>query len=378
METNQTGGDIDRQRLELDRRKVELEELRYKHDNRFFNKNFGAIITGVISTATIVVSVTQLYISSNYNSGQLNNEAEKNRKAFAFEVAKFLMQQRDEIITNEVGKAKYFRTVVISSFPPEIAAQVATSLRDTFETQDAHASSDTRATSDVRTVWAESAIYSQSKLTPQPVSDGKSKLTVDLLAAEFKELGSDGARNELKAILDKARDAGILNKDEVDIYLALVLQNTNILRMKTENMNYSAPRLLQVWPRLFNPGNVQDFANKPEQIANKVYGDRLGNNQPGDGWKYIGRGYMQITGRAAYADIGQALDVNLLDQPEKLLELDINAKASALLFSRRVAPAKAAGNLDIVRANVAINGGLVGLDTTKAIYERIRRLTPTS
>jgi len=273
-----TSDNLDRMKFELEQRKLRLEELRYAHDNRFFNKNFGVIVTSIISAATIIVSVTQLYISSNYNAGQLRNEQEKNARTFSFDVAKFLMAQRDEILSNDVNKAEYFRTVVVSSFPADVAAQVATSLRDTL----AHSMGSpagARAPSDVRAVWAESAAYSQAKLQAAavqavaPTADVKSKLTPELLTGEFKELA--GKERELKLLLDAGPQFGIVNKDIVDIYLALVFENSDFLRIKVESLNYSAPRLLALWPKFFDAGNVRDFANNPQAIANKVYGGRL-------------------------------------------------------------------------------------------------------
>lgn len=86
-----------------------------------------------------------------------------------------------------------------------------------------------------------------------------------------------------------------------------------------ENLNYSAERLLAVFPNRFTSDQARRYARQPERIANRVYGGRLGNGdeESGDGWRYRGRGLVQITGRSNYAKFG------LEDDPDRALEPDI-------------------------------------------------------
>ncbi len=92
----------------------------------------------------------------------------------------------------------------------------------------------------------------------------------------------------------------------------------------TENLNYSAKGLLKVFPKYFNSTTASQYANKPQSIANKVYANRMGNGSfaSGDGWKYRGRGYIQVTGKNNYEKISKALfgDNRLLQDPDLLLK----------------------------------------------------------
>lgn len=111
-------------------------------------------------------------------------------------------------------------------------------------------------------------------------------------------------------------------------YLAQIGHESGQLRNLVENLNYNAEALMRVWPTRFPPAIAQEYARKPERIANSVYNARMGNVLPGDGWRYRGRGLIQLTGRSNYEAAGAALGLPLDDQPE-LLEQPENAAMSA-------------------------------------------------
>lgn len=113
-------------------------------------------------------------------------------------------------------------------------------------------------------------------------------------------------------------------------FLAQIGHESGQLRNLVENLNYSADALVRTWPSRFTSQTAGAHARKPEKVANKVYGGRMGNRpEPsGDGWKYRGRGLIQITGRDNYRAAGKALGLPLEDQPE-LLERPEHAVESA-------------------------------------------------
>jgi putative chitinase len=108
-------------------------------------------------------------------------------------------------------------------------------------------------------------------------------------------------------------------------------ESAHFSRMQ-ENLNYKSPaRIAAVWPRL--AGRAADLADKPLQLANAAYANRNGNGNEasGDGWRYHGRGFLQITGRANYAAAGKGLGLDLINDPD-LLASAVGAVKSALWF----------------------------------------------
>ena len=129
-----------------------------------------------------------------------------------------------------------------------------------------------------------------------------------------------------------------------------------------ENLNYSAEGLLRTFPKYFDAASAREYARQPERIANRVYGNRMGNTDIGDGWKYRGRGPIELTGRDNYRSFGRSIkDMSILDKPEKVSnEL---AFESAMFFFKPLLPLCT----DISRETVTIltrkiNGGLNGLE----------------
>lgn len=96
------------------------------------------------------------------------------------------------------------------------------------------------------------------------------------------------------------------------------------LKPISENLNYSAKRLLQKLSKYFNSTTANQYAGKPQAIANRIYANRMGNGNEasGDGWKYRGRGYIQVTGKNNYKAISQKLfgDDRLVNNPDILLQ----------------------------------------------------------
>jgi putative chitinase len=158
---------------------------------------------------------------------------------------------------------------------------------------------------------------------------------------------------------------------ELDDFLGQVLHESAMLERLEENLNYSAQRLMAVWPSRFPTlSSAQALAYKPEALANFTYGNRLGNDQSGDGWKYRGRGLLQVTGKANYRAVGQSLGIDLVDKPELLAQPNIALRASIAWWERNI-PDSAMG--DIKRVTKLVNGGQNGLAERQALTEAAQK-----
>lgn len=153
--------------------------------------------------------------------------------------------------------------------------------------------------------------------------------------------------------------------------LAQLAHESALFERAVENLNYtSAKQIRKTWPRRFaNNSAAVAFVRKPERLANFVYANRLGNGDAasGDGWKYRGRGLIQVTGKDNYRDAGESLGLPLLEEPELLEEPVHAADAAGWFWKQR--------DLNqfwdmVTYCTRAINGGLNGLPDRIRLYER--------
>lgn len=143
----------------------------------------------------------------------------------------------------------------------------------------------------------------------------------------------------------------------------------------TENLNYSAERLMAVWPSRFRTRDfAAQYARNPERLANYVYANRLGNRgeNTGDGWRYRGRGPIQLTGRSNYTGCGKAIGVDLVNEPDLLLEPEIGVRA-ALWFWRTKGLDAHDDDADVRAETRLVNGGEHGLADRQHYYDAIMK-----
>ena len=111
---------------------------------------------------------------------------------------------------------------------------------------------------------------------------------------------------------------GIHTPEQQAVFLAQVAVESDHLRRTAENLNYSAERIVQVWPSRFpDIESAEPYAHNPEALADRVYGDRMGNRGiAGAGYRFRGRGLIQVTGRDGYRAIGYENNPEALELPE--------------------------------------------------------------
>lgn len=179
-----------------------------------------------------------------------------------------------------------------------------------------------------------------------------------------------GGSNARKDALIKAMDdGGITDEKSKAALMANVDHESSGFKANGENLNYSAKRLQQVFPKYYKDvETARADAGNPEAIANRVYGGRMGNKDPGDGFKYRGRGDIQLTGRDQYERMGQKLGIDLVNNPELASDPRYSAQIAVQHWKDSGANALAAKG-DIKGARIRTNGGTNGWSDVEAKYD---------
>ena len=172
----------------------------------------------------------------------------------------------------------------------------------------------------------------------------------------------------LNAILP---DYEIDTPQRVAAFLAQCAHESGGFVFLRENLNYKAASLRKVFPKYFpDDGIAAVYANKPEMIANRVYANRMGNGdeRSGDGYRYCGRGLIQLTGRTNYQAFADSIETPV-EQVTEYLGTFEGAVQSACWFWENNNLNKWADAGDILAMTKKINGGTIGLEDRKKHYE---------
>jgi putative chitinase len=169
------------------------------------------------------------------------------------------------------------------------------------------------------------------------------------------------------------------NLFRLHFFLAQIGHESGGLSIERENMNYSAKRMTEVWPSRFpTEAAAAPYAHNPEKLGNFVYGGRMDNGPPasGDGFRYRGRGYVQLTGKEAYLDVGNACGLGLVADPD-LVYTPANALRVALGFWKWKDANAVCDTGDFKAVTRKVNGGLTGFPDRLAWLDKVRRTVLT-
>lgn len=183
-----------------------------------------------------------------------------------------------------------------------------------------------------------------------------------------------------RAVLDKyvepinsiADHYGIsLTESRMASFLAQISHESGGFNFIKENLNYSAQGLMKTFKKYFlTPEMAAKYERQPQKIANRVYANRMGNGpeESGDGYKFCGRGLIQLTGKHNYTKLAEALDLSI-DDCVAYLETPNGATASAGWFWDNNNLNSYCDVYDFVGLTKRINGGTIGLDDRIHLYE---------
>ena len=166
--------------------------------------------------------------------------------------------------------------------------------------------------------------------------------------------------------------------------LAQVFAESGALNYVEENLNYSADGLLKTFPKYFNQSNVNGYARQPQKIANRVYANRMGNGNEasGEGWKYRGRGFIQLTGKQNITDYSKSelCTIDAVNNPDLLSKFPDHTKEALWFWNKsglnELADKDDGGKCgeDIVKQiTQKVNGGQNGVANRLFYYRRFKK-----
>lgn len=187
--------------------------------------------------------------------------------------------------------------------------------------------------------------------------------------------GNDRVDHWYAALVEILPKYGITTERRVAHFVSQCAHESNNFRTLEENLNYREETLLKIFGRYFGEGkrNAAEYAKNPEKIANYVYMDefrksKMGNTQPGDGWRFRGRGLKQLTGRDNYTRFGASVGMSA-EKAAEYVATEKGAIESACWFWDANKLNSLADGDDVTAMTKRINGGDIGLADRQSRYK---------
>lgn len=196
-------------------------------------------------------------------------------------------------------------------------------------------------------------------------------ITLELLQQLFSRTRVDVLEKYVDPLINVCEKYEINTSERVAMFLAQVGHESGGLSVVQENLNYRAERLTVVFPKYFRDVNPNDYARNPEKIANRVYANRMGNGpeSSGDGYRYSGKGAIQLTGKSNYSAFANYIGMGLDEVVDYLITPEGAVDSAAWFWTTN--------NLnhwsdlqDVVTVTKKINGGTNGLEERTHLFQQ--------
>lgn len=196
-------------------------------------------------------------------------------------------------------------------------------------------------------------------------------ITLELLQSLFPRTKVSVLENCVDALISTCERYEINTPERIAMFLAQIGHESAGLSVMKENLNYRADRLAVVFPKYFRNVNPADYAHNQEAIANRVYANRMGNGDEasGDGFRFRGRGFIQLTGYNNYSSFANDMGMDI-DEAVEYLETVEGAAMSAGWFWDKNNLNAWADNSDVLTVTKKINGGTHGLQEREHLFHQ--------
>jgi putative chitinase len=204
-----------------------------------------------------------------------------------------------------------------------------------------------------------------SKMFGSPQVQNVSESVLDTSSFKLDKLKGHIPDSVLLQIPDTAKKFNITNTLRLAHFLAQCGHESGGFKLVTENLNYSSDGLKKIFPKYF-PGSLNEsYARQPEKIANRVYSSRMGNGDEssGEGYKFRGRGYIQLTGKSNYSAFDKMVDDDIIANPD-LVSTKYPLMSAAFFFDSNklwTICDKGADDAAVTAVTKRVNGGTIGL-----------------
>jgi putative chitinase len=200
-------------------------------------------------------------------------------------------------------------------------------------------------------------------------------ITKEQLSSFFEDTDDDVIKAFIDPLNKTFEKFEINNPNRIAMFLAQVGHESGGLTKTSENLNYKPERLAQIFPKYFRDVDPSEYAHNPEKIANRVYANRMGNGdeESGDGYKFRGRGLIELTGRDNYESFAEDMGMDL-DAAVAYLGTPEGAAMSAGWFWDQHDLNELADAGDVTRCTKKINGGTIGLEERTELYEEAKTI----